>query len=87
MKLNPIGALTMFKTMDMVPNFSELARTFGRTGTQSRRCTKRKGGNGGRRNIAQRNIETGLGKQGTGVVHRKLSSNRHYTYLRISVFP
>ena len=30
MELNPIGALTMFKTMDMVPNFSELARTFGR---------------------------------------------------------
>lgn len=30
MELNLIGALTMFKTMDMVPNFSELARTFGR---------------------------------------------------------
>lgn len=30
MELNLIGALTMFKTMDMMPNFSELARTFGR---------------------------------------------------------
>lgn len=30
MELNLIGALTMFKTMDMVPNFSELARAFGR---------------------------------------------------------
>lgn len=30
MEPNLIGALTMFKTMDMVPNFSELARTFGR---------------------------------------------------------
>ena len=30
MELNLIGALTMFKTMDMVPNFSELARTFSR---------------------------------------------------------
>lgn len=32
MELNLIGALTMFKTMDMVSNFSELARTFGRDG-------------------------------------------------------
>lgn len=30
MELNLIGALTMFKTTDMVPNFSELARAFGR---------------------------------------------------------
>lgn len=28
MELNLIGALTMFKTMGMLPNFSELARTF-----------------------------------------------------------
>lgn len=30
MELNLIGTLTMFRTMEMVPNFSELARTFGR---------------------------------------------------------
>lgn len=30
MELNLIGALTMFKTTGMVPNFSELARAFGR---------------------------------------------------------
>lgn len=30
MELNPIGALTMFKTMDMAPNFSEIAQAFGR---------------------------------------------------------
>ena len=28
MGLNLIGTLTMFKTMGMLPNFSELARTF-----------------------------------------------------------
>lgn len=28
MELNLIGTLTMFKTMGMLPNFSELARTF-----------------------------------------------------------
>lgn len=30
MELNLIGTLTMFKTMGMLPNFSELARTFGK---------------------------------------------------------
>lgn len=28
MELNLIGTLTMFKTMGMLPNFSELASTF-----------------------------------------------------------
>ena len=28
MELNLIGTLAMFKTMGMLPNFSELARTF-----------------------------------------------------------
>lgn len=30
MEINLIGTLTMFKTMGMIPNFSELARTFGK---------------------------------------------------------
>lgn len=30
MELNLIGALTMFKTMDLAPNFREFARAFGR---------------------------------------------------------
>ena len=30
MEINLIGTLTMFKTMGMMPNFSELARTFGK---------------------------------------------------------
>lgn len=30
MGLNLIGTLTMFKTMGMLPNFSELAHTFGK---------------------------------------------------------
>ena len=30
MELNLIGTLTMFKTMGILPNFSELARTFGK---------------------------------------------------------
>ena len=35
MEINLIGTLTMFKTMGMIPNFSELARTFGK---QSKTC-------------------------------------------------
>ena len=38
MELNLIGTLTMFKTMGMLPNFSELARTFVKTGIQSKIC-------------------------------------------------
>lgn len=30
MELNLVGTLTAFKTMDIKPNFSELARTFGK---------------------------------------------------------
>ena len=43
MELNLIGALTMFKTMDMVPNFSELARTFGRDGHTIKKMYEGKG--------------------------------------------
>ena len=40
MELNLIGALTMFKTMEMVPNFSEFARTFGRDRHTIKKMTK-----------------------------------------------
>lgn len=30
MEINLVGTLTMFKTMGILPNFSELARTFGK---------------------------------------------------------
>lgn len=39
MELNLIDTLTMFRTMEMVPNFSELAWTFGR----NRHTIKKKG--------------------------------------------
>lgn len=43
MELNLIGALTMFKTMDMVPNFSELAQTFGRDRHAIKKISEGKG--------------------------------------------
>lgn len=43
MELNLIGALTMFKTMDMVSNFSEFARTFGRDGHTIKKMYEGKG--------------------------------------------